>query len=143
MFFIARNDKSFLSRWWWTIDHWNLIQIIILAIIGSIMVLAAGSSVALRNNLPELHFFIHHMYYLFISITAMIFATFLSSKGIIRLSIIGFILCLILLIFVMLMGPDIKGASRWLIVGGFSMQPSEFIKPFFIIITAYLISNQY
>jgi cell division protein FtsW len=143
MFFIARNDKSFLSRWWWTIDHWNLIQILILAIIGSIMVLAAGSSVALRNNLPELHFFIHHMYYLFISITAMIFATFLSSKGIIRLSIIGFILCLILLIFVMLMGPDIKGASRWLIVGGFSMQPSEFIKPFFIIITAYLISNQY
>lgn len=143
MFFIARNDKSFLSRWWWTIDHWNLIQILILAIIGSIMVLAAGSSVALRNNLPELHFFIHHMYYLFISITTMIFATFLSSKGIIRLSIIGFILCLILLIFVMLMGPDIKGASRWLIVGGFSMQPSEFIKPFFIIVTAYLISNQY
>lgn len=67
MFFIARNDKSFLSRWWWTIDHWNLIQIIILAIIGSIMVLAAGSSVALRNNLPELHFsFIICIIYLYL-----------------------------------------------------------------------------
>ena len=43
----------------------------------------------------------------------------------------------------MIIGPDIKGASRWLIIGGFSMQPSEFVKPFFVLVTAYLISNQY
>ena len=42
----------------------------------------------------------------------------------------------------MILGPDIKGASRWLIVGNMSMQPSEFIKPFFVVITAYLISQQ-
>jgi len=143
MIFIARNDNSWLSRWWWTIDHWNLIQMLTLAIIGSIMILAAGSAVAIRNNLPELYFFIHHICYLIISISAMIFTTFLSSKGIIRLSIIGFIICFLLLILVMIIGPDIKGASRWLIIGGFSIQPSEFIKPFFVIVTAYLISNQY
>ena len=62
MIFIARNDDSPLSRWWWTIDHWNLVQMLTLAIIGSIMILAAGSAVAIRNNLPELHFFIHHIY---------------------------------------------------------------------------------
>ena len=143
MIFIARNDKSVLSRWWWTIDHWNLIQMLILATIGSIMILAAGSSVAIRNNLPELHFFTHHISYLFLSISAMLFTTFLSIKGIIRLSIMGFILCLILLFLVMIIGPDIKGASRWLIIGGFSVQPSEFIKPFFVIVTAYLIANKY
>ena len=66
MIFIARN--SLLSRWWWTVDHWNLIQILILTIIGSIMILAAGSAVAIKNNLPELHFFIHHIYYLILSI---------------------------------------------------------------------------
>jgi len=43
----------------------------------------------------------------------------------------------------MIIGPDIKGASRWLIIGGFSVQPSEFIKPFFVIVTAYLIANKY
>jgi cell division protein FtsW len=143
MIFIARNDKSFLSRWWWTIDHWNLIQILILATIGAIMILAAGSAVALKNNLPELHFFIHHIYYLIISIISMIFTTFLSSKGIIRISIIGFIICMILLLLVMLFGPDIKGASRWLIIGNISIQPSEFVKPFFVIVTAYLISNKF
>ena len=93
MIFIARNDDSLLSRWWWTVDHWNLIQILMLTIIGSIMILAAGSAVAIRNNLPELHFFIHHVYYLILSVSVMIFTTFLSSKGIIRLSIIGFIIC--------------------------------------------------
>jgi cell division protein FtsW len=141
MIFIARNDKSVISRWWWTIDHWNLIQMISLAVIGSIMILAAGSAVALRNNLPELHFFMNHIFYLSISVSAMIFTTFLSIKGIIRLSIIGFIICMILLLLVMLFGPDIKGASRWLIINNFSIQPSEFIKPFFVIVTAYLISN--
>jgi len=142
MIFIARNDKSILSRWWWSIDHWNLIQILILASIGSIMILAAGSAVALRNNLPELHFFIHHIYYLILSIFVMIISSFLSKKGIIRISIIGFIISILLLFLVMILGPDIKGASRWLIVGNMSMQPSEFIKPFFVVITAYLISQQ-
>ena len=143
MIFIARNDKSILSRWWWSIDHWNLIQILILASIGSIMILAAGSAVAVRNNLPELHFFIHHIYYLIFSVLAMSISSFLSKKGIIRISIIGFIISILLLFLVMIVGPDIKGASRWLIIGNMSMQPSEFIKPFFVIITAYLISQQY
>ncbi|MAW59122.1 MAG: cell division protein FtsW [Alphaproteobacteria bacterium] len=143
MIFIARNDKSILSRWWWSIDHWNLIQILILAAIGSIMILAAGSAVAVRNNLPELHFFIHHIYYLIISMFAMIISSFLSNKGIIRISIIGFMISILLLFLVMIFGPDIKGASRWLIIGNVSMQPSEFIKPFFVVITAYLISQQF
>ena len=107
MIFIARNDDSLLSRWWWTIDHWNLIQMLALAIIGSIMILAAGSAVAIRNNLPELHFFIHHIYYLILSISAMIFTTFLSSKGIIRLSIIGFVICFLLLILVIKLNPNL------------------------------------
>jgi len=143
MIFIARNDKSFLSKWWWTIDHWNLLQILFLAFIGSIMVLAAGAAVAEKKGYEELYFFKHHIYYLLISIFSMIFTTFLSRRGIIRLSLVGFILCLIMLLLVMLFGPDKNGASRWLIIGNASIQPSEFIKPFFVIITAYLISNKF
>ena len=72
----------------------------------------------------------------------MIISSFLSKKGIIRICIIGFIISILLLFLVMILGPDIKGASRWLIIGNMSMQPSEFIKPFFVVITAYLISQQ-
>ena len=143
MIFISRNDKSFISRWWWTIDHWNLLQIVVLAAIGSILMYTVGAKVTEKHNLPELYFFTHHIYYLIISLFSMIFATFLSSKGIIRLSVVGFILCLVLLLMVILFGPDKNGASRWLIIGNASIQPSEFIKPFFVIITAYLISNQH
>ena len=143
MIFIARNDKSFLSRWWWSVDHWNLLQILILAFIGSIMILAAGQAVAEKHGYEELHFFKHHIYYLILSIFCMLFTSFLSTKGVIRLSLLGFILFLILLFFVMIFGPDKNGASRWLIIGNNSIQPSEFIKPFFVIVTAYLLSHKF
>lgn len=143
MIFIARNDKSFLSRWWWSVDHWNLLQILILAFIGSIMILAAGQAVAEKHGYQELHFFKYHIYYLILSIFCMLFTSFLSTKGVIRLSLLGFILFLILLFFVMIFGPDKNGASRWLIIGNNSIQPSEFIKPFFVIVTAYLLSHKF
>ena len=143
MIFIARNDKNGLSRWWWSIDHWNLIQILILAFIGSIMILAAGTAVAEKHGFEQLYFFKHHIYYLMLSIFSMLFTTFLSKKGIIRLSFLGLGFFLILLLLVMLLGPDKNGASRWLIIGNASIQPSEFIKPFFVIVTAYLISHKY
>ena len=140
MILIARNDKNGLSRWWWSIDHWNLLQILILAFTGSIMILAAGASVAEKHGFEQLYFFKHHIFYLILSIFCMILTTFLSNKGVIRLSFLGFGFFLILLFFVMLFGPDKNGASRWMIIGSASIQPSEFIKPFFVIITAYLIS---
>ena len=143
MIFIARNDKSLLSRWWWSVDHWNLLQILILAFIGSIMILAAGEAVAEKHGYREFHFFKHHIYYLMLSIFCMIFTSFLSTKGVFRLSLLGFILFLILLFFVMIFGPDKNGASRWLIIGNASIQPSEFIKPFFVIVTAYLLSHKF
>ena len=143
MIFISRNDKNFISRWWWIIDQWNFLQILILAFIGLIMILAAGAGVAEKYNLEELYFFKHHIYYLILSLFFMIFTTFFSSKGIIRCSLLGLILCLILLLMVMLFGPDKNGASRWLIIGSVSIQPSELIKPFFVVITAYLISNKF
>jgi len=143
MIFIARNDNGFLSRWWWSVDHWNLLQILILAFIGSIMILAAGEAVAEKHGYQEFHFFKHHIYYLMLSIFCMIFTSFLSAKGVFRLSLLGFILFLILLFFVMIFGPDKNGASRWLIIGNASIQPSEFIKPFFVIVTAYLLSHKF
>ena len=142
MILISRNDKNYVSRYWWSIDHWNLLQILILAFIGSIMILAAGAAVAEKHNFEELYFFKHHIFYLLFSIFCMIFTTFLSDKGIIRLSLMGLIICVLLLFLVMLFGPDKNGASRWLIIGNISMQPSEFIKPFFVIITAYLLSHK-
>jgi len=143
MILISRNDKNYVSRYWWSIDHWNLLQILILAFIGSIMILAAGAAVAEKHNFEELYFFKHHISYLLLSVFCMIFTTFLSDKGIIRFSFMGLIIFLLLLFLVMLFGPDKNGASRWLLIGNISIQPSEFIKPFFVIITAYLLSHKF
>ena len=143
MILISRNDKSIFSRWWFTLDHWNLIQILLLAMIGSIIIFTAGQSIAESKGFERLYFFKNHLFYLLLSIFAMIFTSFFSIKGIIRLGIFGFVGSLILLILVMFFGADVNGSVRWLRFGMFSIQPSEFIKPFFVITTAILLSKSY
>jgi len=143
MILIPRNDKSIFSRWWFTLDHWNLIQILLLAIIGSVIILTAGSGIAESKGYERLYFFKNHLIYLLFSIFVMVFTSFFSIKGIIRLGIFGLVASLILLILVMFFGTDVNGSVRWLRFGMFSIQPSEFIKPFFVITTAILLSKSY
>ena len=143
MILISRNDKSIFSRWWFTLDHWNLIQILLLAMIGSFIIFTASQSIAESKGFERLYFFKNHLFYLLFSIFIMIFTSFFSIKGIIRLGIFGFITSLILLILVMYFGTDVNGSIRWLRFGMFSIQPSEFIKTFFVIITAILLSKSY
>ena len=143
MILISRNDKSIFSRWWFTLDHWNLIQILLIAMIGSFIIFTASQSIAESKGFERLYFFKNHLFYLLFSTFIMIFTSFFSIKGIIRLGIFGFITSLILLILVMYFGTDVNGSIRWLRFGMFSIQPSEFIKTFFVIITAILLSKSY
>ena len=143
MILISRNDNSLVSRWWFTLDHWNFIQILSLAIVGTIIIFAASSSVAENKGYEELYFFKNHILYMFFAFISMLFTSFFSKKGIIRFGLLGFILSLFLLILVMFLGPDINGATRWLRFGMFSIQPSEFMKPFFVVTTALLLSKDY
>tara|TARA_B100000686_G_scaffold89006_2_gene95672 strand:- start:61 stop:1194 length:1134 start_codon:yes stop_codon:yes gene_type:complete len=143
MILISRNDNSLVSRWWFTLDHWNLIQILSLAIIGTIIIFTSSPSVAENKGYEELHFFKNHILYMFFAFISILFTSFFSKKGIIRFGLIGFIISLLLLILVMFFGSDINGATRWLRFGVFSIQPSEFMKPFFVITTALILSDSY
>lgn len=143
MILISRNDNSLISRWWFTLDHWNLIQILSLAIIGTIIIFTISPSVAENKGYEELHFFKNHILYMFFAFVSILFTSFFSKKGIIRFGLIGFIISLFLLTLVMFFGSDINGATRWLRFGMFSIQPSEFMKPFFVITTALILSEKY
>ena len=143
MILISRNDNSLISRWWLTLDHWNVIQILSLAVIGTLIIFAAGSGVALNKGYEELFFFKNHIKYMVIALLCMFFASFFSKTGIVRFGVFGFVASIVLLVLVMFYGPDINGATRWLRFGMFSIQPSEFMKPFFVITTAMLFSKDY
>ena len=108
------------------------------------MVWASTPSIVERyNDITDIyHFLKRHIFFLFIGIVVMLFLSFMSIKGIYRIGVLGFSISFVLLICVMLFGENFKGATRWLDIGIVTIQPSEFIKPFFVLITASLLSQK-
>ena len=131
-----RSERNLLARWWWTVDRPLLASFCLLALAGVIFVLASSPPVATRLGLPSLHFVGRHMLYLLPAALLMIGSSLLSQRGIERLAIGLFALAIVMLVFTLLIGPETKGAKRWLPLGPFVLQPSEFAKPALAILVA-------
>lgn len=142
MSLLSRADRSQLSNWWWTVDRPMLIALFSLIILGVMMVFAASPSVASRIGLNEYHFVIRHVFFLGPAIIAMVGISFLSSEWIRRLGVILFGCAIIGILLSLIGGFEIKGAQRWIHLFGFSIQPSEFLKPGFVILAAWLMARQ-
>ena len=134
----TRTDTSLLGRWWWTIDHWTVAAVALLIGFGIMMTMAASPPVADKLNLDSFHFVRRQLIYLPIAIIILISISLMSPRGILRFAIGLFVLSLILLIATFFIGLEIKGAKRWINILGLSLQPSEFIKPTFAVVTAWL-----
>lgn len=142
MNFFTRTDKSFLGQWWWTVDRVTLSLIITLCAIGVMLVAAASPPVAERNGDAAHYFTIRHIIFLAPALIGLIGLSMASHKQVWRgaLILLGFsLLCMVL---VLVAGVEVKGAQRWINLGFFSLQPSELIKPAFIVVTAWLIARQ-
>lgn len=137
MAFLSRTDKSLLSQWWWTIDRKLLFLILMTMGIGVMLVATASPSVAVRIGLGEFHFLLRHLILLIPSIFIFLSVSFLNARQIWRLSSLVFLGSVFLLVYVLMFGMEIKGAQRWVHLPGFSLQPSEFAKPAFIVVAAW------
>ena len=140
MITVARSDRSLFGAWWWTVDRVLMVGFAILALIGLILVFAASGPIAIRNNDPATYFVERQALFAILSLLAMLGASMLSPRGVLRLSV------LLLLVFMALTaltpyGPEVKGAHRWLDFGSFRLQPSEFVKPTVAIVAAWLLAR--
>ncbi len=142
MTLLSRTDKSLLSDWWWTVDRSMLAAFIVLIIFGIIMVTTASPAVAEHLNLGYYHFLIRHLVMLVPSVFMLFGMSLLTPRQIWRVSSVLLIGCFIALLLVLWTGMEIKGAKRWLHVVGFSLQPSEILKPAFAVVAAWLIAKQ-
>jgi cell division protein FtsW len=138
----ARIDQSPVARWWWTVDRWSLAALGMLICFGVVMSLAASPPVAERIGYDGLHFVRRHLAMLPLAIAIMFAVSLQSPVTIRRIAIIGFGLSLALLALTFLVGMEIKGARRWINLPGLSLQPSEFVKPTFAVVAAWLFSEQ-
>ena len=136
---IPRTDNSIFGEWWWTVDRLSIAAILLLGVVGAILVMAASPSVALQKNLDGFHFIYRHFIILGPSLLVLVVVSLLSPLGACRLALVVFVISLFLMLAVLVNGVDANGARRWLSFMGWSMQPSEFIKPSFVVVTAWLI----
>jgi cell division protein FtsW len=135
---ISRAQRTPFGEWWWTVDRLTLAAIGALMLAGVVLSLAASPPVAARLGLDPFFFVNRHILYVLPAIAAMLGVSFLSPRQIRRLSLVVFVASLIMVAATPYFGPEIKGARRWLVLVGVNVQPSEFLKPAFVIIVAWL-----
>ncbi len=136
--------RSDLAIWWREIDRTLLLIILTLMAIGTAAVAASSPASARRLStskvkLDELHFFYIHLRWQFVGLIAMFSASMLPRETARRAGILLGFAMLVGLMLVPVMGFSVNGARRWLNLG-MSLQPSEFLKPAFAIILAWILS---
>jgi len=138
---LSRANKSQLAEWWWTVDRWTVLAILALISLGVVFTLAASPAVANRLSLDTFHFVYRQAVFLVPALLIMFGVSFCDARQVRRLAGLVFFGGLVLMLGTLLIGPEIKGATRWLSFGRFSLQPSEFVKPAFVILAAWMFAE--
>lgn len=137
----AGDGEPVLPRWWRTIDKWSLSCALALFGIGVLLGLASSPPLADRNGFGAFHYVERQVMFGVLALGTMFVITLMSPKLIRRLAVIGFAVSLIALLLLPFFGTDFgKGAVRWYSLGFGSMQPSEFLKPGFIVLVGWMIA---
>mgnify|MGYP003110624652 FL=1 len=137
----SRADTSVLGIWWWTVDRWFLAAIILLMGIGALLVMSASPPVADRINVDSFHFVTRQFVFLGLAAACMFSISLLPVKWVRRLASIMFLGVIFLLIITPFIGSEIKGAVRWIHLAGITIQPSEFLKPAFAVVVAWMFAE--
>jgi cell division protein FtsW len=138
---VSRATRTPFGEWWWTVDKLMLGALAALMLFGIVLSLAASPPVAARLHLEPFYFVNKHVMFLLPAIAVMLATSFLNSHQIRRLAFLVFAVSIAMVIFTILFGAEIKGARRWLTILGMTIQPSEFLKPAFVILISWLFAE--
>ncbi len=137
----VRDSEPVLPKWWRTVDIWTLSCILLLCGIGLLLGLAASPPLAERNNLQPFYYVQRQAFFGGLALTAMFVTSLLSPVLVRRLAVIGFVGAFVALALLPFFGTDFgKGAMRWYSLGFASVQPSEFLKPLFVVVVAWMMA---
>ena len=142
MILFSRNSRSTIANWWWTVDKILLVLILALVFIGIFLTCSASPAVANRIGVGSFHFVKKQAVFIPLALGVMFFISMQNLKFIRRTAILGYILTVILTVATLIWGQEIKGATRWIRIFGFPLQPSEFLKPTFIVVAAWLFDGR-
>ena len=137
----SRAEKTPLAEWWWSIDRELLGALILLMTCGMVLSFAASPPVAERIGLNEWNFVIRHAVFCAVALPVMLVTSLFNHRQA-RLATLATLVVSVLLLWATLrFGTEVKGAKRWISFAGQSIQPSEFVKPAFAVLGAWLFSE--
>lgn len=138
----ARSDRSALGQWWWTVDKLLLAGVGALILIGVMLSFASSPSAAARIGIDDpFHFTVRQAIYAAGAATLLVMTSMMSPRGVRRVAFAVYIVSVAILIALPFVGHSAKGAQRWLEIGGFTLQPSEFAKPALVVLCAWMFAE--
>ena len=138
---ISRAHRTPFGDWWWTVDRLLLTALAALMLAGIVLSLAASPPVAARIGVDPFHFVNRQVAFLVPAIIVLIATSTLSPRNVRRLSLVVFAVSMVLLIATLKFAPEVKGSRRWISILGVGIQASEFVKPAFVILIAWLFAE--
>lgn len=138
----SKNNSGF-KGWLRSIDRVSFFLVVAILCVGAMLITMASPAVAERIKVTQFYFVSRQIIFLLLSIFIIVFVSSLSEKNLRRFVLVGFISCMVLLVCVLFLGEEVKGARRWVNIIGFSIQPSEFVKPFYIFITGLILAERF
>jgi len=138
---VSRAERGPLADWFWTIDRFFLAMFVFLMGIGFMLSFAASPAVAERIGLEPFHFVKRHAAFMIPSLMVMIGLSFLTPRQVRRTAILLLIVAIAMMLLALFFGVEVKGSRRWVTLAGISVQPSEFMKPAFVVVCAWLFAE--
>lgn len=138
---VNRTNTGRIGRWLWRIDRASLVAMLVLMLIGVVLAVVGSPAVAERIGESRYHFVFKQTFFLSVALVVMVVISFMDDVLIRRSALLGFAASVFLLVMLFPFGTEIKGATRWLYMGAFSIQPSEFLKPFMAVSMAWVLAE--
>jgi len=137
----VQSGEPILPKWWRTVDRWTLTSLLILFAVGILLGFAASPPLAAKTGYPPFHYVTRQAIFGGVALVAMIVTSMMSPQMVRRLGVLGFLCAFAAIALLPVFGTDFgKGATRWYSLGFASFQPSEFVKPGFVVFAAWLMS---
>lgn len=138
---IYRQSRHPLVRWWWEMDRVSVGIIVIIMLCGAVAVTTASVAVAKTYNVGAYYFAVRDYLFLASAMVLMLIMTSLKPSGVKRMGLVVFGVAYVGLLLTFVIGTEVKGARRWIDIAGQSVQPTEFLKPGLILVTALLLAH--
>jgi cell division protein FtsW len=138
----ARTDRSAVASWFWTVDRVLLGIVAALMALGVLMSFTASPPAAARIGIDDpMHFALRQSVFAVLAAGVLVGSSFLSPRGVRRVAFFVYGAMIVLMLLLPFVGHTSKGATRWIDLGPFGLQPSEFLKPALIVLAAWMFSE--